>query len=126
VVPDDNDTNTDGDDGVVSQDAMIHLISQLLNKDPHQRLGRTILGGESIVAHPALTTSIKFRYNIQELRKQTIPAPWIPPAPSTRTFTNPTTATTTNETTESITATDRFQQQYPKLSKREKALFDAF
>ena len=85
-----------------------HLILQLLMKDPQQRLGRSILGGDSIGDHSFL----KNAYNIDELRKQTIVAPWIPQLD--------TTAST------SATTTDWFAQQYPKLTKREKALFDAF
>ena len=107
---------------------VIHLISQLLIKDPTQRLGRSILGGDSIGEHPLL----KNAYNMDELRKQnTIVAPWIPqlldttvsyvavdvPTINTASTPPPTTVTTT---------TDWFQQEYPKLSKREQALFDDF
>ena len=69
---------------------------------------------------------------MDELRKQnTIVAPWIPqlldttvsyvavdvPTINTASTPPPTTVTTT---------TDWFQQEYPKLSKREQALFDDF
>ncbi len=103
----------DHDDTLASQDAMTHLISQLLTKDPQQRLGRTALGGSSICSHPAFATTA-YHNNIHELRKQTIRAPWIPPS------------SISNATNESTATPDRFQEQYPKLSKREKAFFDAF
>ena len=98
---------------LASQNAMTHLISQLLTKDPQQRLGRTALGGSSICSHPAFATTANHNY-IHELRKRIIRAPWIPPS------------SIGNATGESTATPDRFQEQYPTLSKREKALFDAF
>jgi serine/threonine protein kinase len=105
--------NDDNDVGV-SKDA-IHFMTQLLIKDPTLRLGRTIIGGDSVCDHPFLTTA----FDIHELRNQSITAPWIP---SLDTLED---RLTTNGK-DSPTPTDFFQQQYPKLSKREKALFDSF
>jgi serine/threonine protein kinase len=114
IIPPETDS-TDRHDDVRAMDAF-HLISQLLIKDPTHRFGRSILGGESIGNHPLL----KNAYNIEELRKQTIVAPWIPRLDTTAS------SEVADPNCTSTPSTDWFQQQYPKLSKREKSLFDAF
>ena len=116
VIPSpENDSTPDHDSAVRTE--MTDLIGQLLRKDPTQRLGRSILGGESIGAHPFFQCT-STHYNIDELRQQTIVAPWIQPHHHD--------ITSSPDMEPDTTPVDWFQQQYPKLSKREKAFFDAF
>ena len=107
--------NNDNDIGMYTD--AIDLTTQLLIKDPEHRLGRTTLGGDSICDQPFLTNT----FDVRELRNKTIVAPWIPCCDPLVNC-----ATWNGRSDTPGTTTDFFQQQYPKLSKREKTLFDVF
>jgi protein kinase A len=112
-----NDEYTEIPTDIGISDDGINLISQLLQKDPTQRLGRSIIGGKSICHHPFYHSM-----NIYDLRTKQIMAPWIPDIQNeldTKSF--------DDDDTHDEVVEDRLRiQQYPKLTKREAALFDRF
>jgi protein kinase A len=98
--------------GSATNDA-INLIAALLAKEPSQRLGRSCTGGTSICKHPW------FRFlDLTAMRYCRVPAPWIP------SVIEPLDTKCFDDWTNVLD--DRFTQDYPKLTRREAAVFDAF
>jgi serine/threonine protein kinase len=97
---------------VCSKD-MVNLIGGLLAKDPCQRLGRSVAGGESICEHSSL-----HHFDLATLRKKQTPAPWIP------NIRNSLDTDSFDDWTDKLD--DITIQTFPKLTKREAAMFVTF